>query len=81
MDAPGPARDPEVQHLDDAELAQHHVRGLEVAVHDALLVRVLDPVDDLEEERQCVPTTHRPEAAHQGVQGLTRHVLHHDERV
>ena len=41
-----------VQHLDRPRRRDHHVAGLEVAVHDPGLVRALEAVGDLTRERE-----------------------------
>jgi hypothetical protein len=61
-DAPVPERvgQPEVEHLDDAAVAQEDVPGLEIAVHDALRVRVRDGGRDGHRDRKRLPERERP---------------------
>jgi hypothetical protein len=47
-------RQTEVQHLDFVVWRDLDVRGLEIAVHDALLVRRFQRVGDLMGDRECV---------------------------
>ena len=74
-DRPG---DAEVHHLDLAGAGQHHVAGLDVAVHDPVAVAVLQrpqhPVGDLQRPLGQQP----PVLAQQVAQGPAVHVLHHD---
>lgn len=46
------ARDPPVEDIDLAVITEHEVVGLEVAVHDASIVRELDGEADLRERRE-----------------------------
>ena len=46
------ARDAPVEHVDLAVVAEHDVRGLEIAVHDAARVRELDREADVDERAQ-----------------------------
>ena len=45
-------RQAEVENLDGAVVREHDIRGLEVAVHDAVLVRCLERVGDLPRDGQ-----------------------------
>ena len=47
--------DAEVHHLDVAVLVEHHVLRLDVAVHDALAVRVGERVEELDADGRHVP--------------------------
>jgi len=55
-----------------------HVRRLEIAVNDALLVRVLNGVADVGGERNAVGDGH-PVPFAEGRDGLPANVLHHEE--
>ncbi len=57
---PERVREPEVEHLHGAALAQEHVAGLEVAVRDAVRVRVRDGGRDLDADGERVARAHRP---------------------
>ena len=74
-DRPG---DAEVHHLDVAGPGQHHVAGLDVPVHDAVAVAVVQrpqhPVGDLQRPFRQQP----PVVAQQVAQGPAVDVLHHD---
>ena len=76
-DRPG---DAEVHHLDLGRPGQHHVAGLDVPVHDAVAVAVVQrpqhPVGDLQRPLREQP----PVVAEQFAQGPAVHVLHHDVR-
>ena len=50
----------EVQHLDAPFPGQHHVRGLEVAVDHALLVRSGQSVRELDADEVRSPAHHHP---------------------
>ena len=69
------ARDPEVGDLDRAAAREQHVLRLEVAVRDALALRVSEPgehaLDDAADLRQLEP-------AHELAQRAARDVLHRD---
>ncbi len=54
------ARQPEIQHLHRAVRTYLHVRGLEIAVNDALLVRRLERLGDLPRNRQRLVERKRP---------------------
>ena len=60
-------------------LAQHDVRGLDVAVDDAVLVRVREARQDLADELHRARDRHRP-LPDQLLEILARHEIHHDER-
>ena len=47
-------RDAPVHHVDLAEAADHHVLGLQVAMHDAVRVRERDGIEDAAEHGQPV---------------------------
>ena len=70
--------DAEVRYLDITRAGQHHVRRLDVAVHDAVAVAVVqraqDAVDDLKRALRQQP----PAVAEQIVQRPAVDVLHHD---
>ena len=55
----GELREPEVEHLHGPVLADADVRGLEIAVHDALLVRRFERFGDLAGDRQGLVDRHR----------------------
>jgi hypothetical protein len=82
----GPRRhrlgDPEVDDLAvrlPVDLGHEHVRRLEVAVDDALLVRVLHRAAHLAEERHALAHRERPRVGVLG-DGRARHALHHEVR-
>jgi hypothetical protein len=72
-------RGAEVGHLRDAGLVDDHVAGSQIAVDDALRVRVVDGVADLADEVERPRQVDRAVAIRDGFERLARHVLHHDE--
>jgi hypothetical protein len=60
--APETFREAEVEHLDDTVARQHHVGGLQVAMHDAILVRGLQRRRDLPADAQRFLGGQRPAA-------------------
>ena len=67
---------PEVEHLDRAVRAHLHVRGLEVAMHDPLLVGRLERLGDLPSDRQRLVERKRT-ARDARREVLALHELHH----
>ena len=72
-------RDPEVEQLGDAVSGDEDVGGLDVAVDDQALMRVMDGVAHLPEHRQPLADRQLPLPAVL-VDGRAVHVLHHHER-
>ncbi len=80
---------PPVEHVDLAQLADHHVVGLEVAVHHAAPVRELERVADLREDLEVAPEgvlrVARPgrvlRVVDQRREGHPLDPLHHEDRV
>ena len=70
--------DAEVGHLDGAVLEQHDVVGLDVAVDDAALVRVLERAGDLPGEMQRLPPAERAAALHIHLERDPVDILHHE---
>ena len=68
----------EVEHLDAAVAVDHDVRGLQVAVHDALLVRGLERLGDPEREAGRLLRLERA-ALQPGGERLAGRELHHEE--
>ena len=60
-------------------MRQHHVRRLQISVDKAVIVRVLDRIEHLQEVGDRALAPHRSEAAHDRLQGLAADVLHDDE--
>ena len=56
-------RDAEVENLEVAGGRQHQIRRLDVAVHDRALVRVMQAVGDLRDDRQIPRERHAGRAA------------------
>ena len=76
----GEARQPEVGHLDQASRITQQVRGLDVAVHDAVVVGIREPAGGLEDRLHGVRRGERP-----SVRDLTAEVpsvdeFHHEEQ-
>ena len=69
---------PEVEHLDSLPPGEHHVRALDVAVHDAAAVRVVEGVGHLHRDLERVGHLDRT-TGQAGGEGLALHVLHGDE--
>ena len=72
-----PPRETEVQYLHQATIGQHHVLRLQVTVKDAQRVRRLQPIRDLNADRQYKLQV-RGTALNQRVQRLPGHKLHRD---
>ena len=68
---------PEVHHLDVALRGQHHVRRLQVTVHQPLRVRLVEGFGDLGGDLERAPRRHLP-ARQRRLQRFTGNVLHHD---
>ena len=66
-----------VQHLDAAGRRHHHVRGFEVAMHEAVLVGLGQGVGDRLDDVQDPIEIERPEAGQRGDRRAL-HVLHRD---
>ncbi len=88
------AREPPVEHVDLAVLAEHDVRGLEVAMDDAAAVSEGDPAADVDERVQqrlerirgeSIQQCHAGEPLHDEVRpalGIVAELVHgHDRRV
>jgi hypothetical protein len=72
-------RDPEVHDLRGAVVEQPHVARLDVAVHDAALVRVREPAADLRDDVELLGERQRLARAQQRLEvGAGQH-LHRDE--
>ena len=56
----GELRQPEIQHLHGAVVADLDIRRLEIAMNDPLLVRRLERVRDLTRKRECLSERNRP---------------------
>ena len=70
----------EVEHLHAAVGADLHVRGLQIAMDDALLVRGFERVGDLPRDRQrLIAVAAGPRAMHGG-EVCTLDQLHHQRR-
>ena len=78
---PGPAElgDAEVHDLHRAVLEQADVRGLDVAVHDAVLVREVQAAQHLHHDLQLLLQEERLSRAHQRLEVHAREQLHRDE--
>jgi hypothetical protein len=78
--SPREPRDAPVEHQRLAELPDHHVGGLEIAVHDPAAVGVRDGVGDLHQLRQQPePLLHRLEPRELLAHGAPAHPLHRVE--
>ena len=75
------SRDPEVHDLDVACVADHHVRGLHVSMHDAGAMRVLESRQDPIHEMDGAHRRHRPFAIRQVIERLPGHELHHHQQI
>jgi hypothetical protein len=69
----------EVGHLENAALRQEDVGGAQVAVQDLGLVRVLHPLQDLDDVVQGARDVQALLAVEHGLQALALDVVHHDE--
>lgn len=74
------ARDAEVHHLHRAGVGDDHVRGLDVAVHDAVLVRVGERFQDTRDDDQGLFGTRRLRAEQEVADGAALDQLHDDVR-
>ena len=72
------ARDAEIADLDAPVVVDQDVRGLDVAVHDALLVRVAQPVEELADHLPDLLQREVRLLLHVLEQRLAVHQLHHD---
>ena len=72
-------REPEIQHLHSPVRAQFDVRGLEIAMDDALLVRGFKSFRDLFRDRQCFVERDRP-ASNALRQIVALDEFHHERR-
>jgi len=70
--------DPEVHHLDLAGIGQHHIGGLDVAVHDVVLVRVAQRVQHPNLVLEGALRLDRAALAQQVAQGVPLDQFHHD---
>ena len=70
--------EPEVQNLDAPARGQHHVRALQVAMHDALAVGFLERVEELKRDVDHIAGTERS-VRDTVAERLAFHVLHGDE--
>ncbi|MCY1013979.1 hypothetical protein OV079_52340 [Nannocystis pusilla] len=75
----GRAREAEVQHLDRAVVAHHHVGRLEVAVHETRAMGRLEPAAGADERRH--DRAPRPVLLRPRVEGRAAHELHGDEHL
>ena len=74
------ACDAEVHDLHRAGVGDHHVRGLDVAVNDARLVREVQRRADLGHDRRGIVQAHLPGVLDDVAQGFAVHALHDDVR-
>jgi hypothetical protein len=74
-------REPEIRQARAAATVDHHVRGLEVAMHDALLVHRREPRRQVARQLQPLVGGQPPDASEQRRQVFPVHVLHGQERV
>ena len=72
-------RQPEVEHLHAATLGQENVRGLDVPMDDALLVRGVQGIRDLDRDAENFVGQHRP-ASDSVLYGLSFEQFHGDKR-
>ena len=71
--------DPEVHHLHVPRRFDHQVRGLHVAMNDAVRVGEVESGRDLREQAERLFEAEASPFAQQGLQGLASHELHHHE--
>jgi hypothetical protein len=79
--APVEARDSEVDPLRLAARADHQVGGLDVAMHHAGVVRVLDPVERLMDQRERLLEGQRAAPLESSVQCLALDEFHHQVEI
>jgi hypothetical protein len=72
--------DPEVHDLDRAVVQEPDVRGLDVTVHDVVLVGELQPAADLDHHVELLGQEQRLSGAEQGLQIPAGQELHRDVR-
>jgi hypothetical protein len=76
----GQARDAEVEDLGLARGQEHDVRGLDVAVHDALAMRVVQRLRHPPHDAQGLRPGQGRARGHEGGEGLAFQVLERDEQ-
>ena len=72
-------REAQIEHLDGARFGEHQVRGLHVAVYEALRVRLSETGRRLRHVPRRLRVVQRPVVPHEGLQVGPVHVLHHEE--
>ena len=77
----GQGGEAEVGDADVALAVEHHVRGLEVAVEDALLVRGGEPAAELARDFEGLVGRQPPDAPHERGEVLAVDELHREEQV
>jgi hypothetical protein len=76
----GDLRDPEIEDLDLTRAEHDHVRGLDVAVHDAFLVGEVKPVAELPHDVELVLQAELRLPGDDAPELLALEQLHHDEK-
>ena len=74
---PAQFREPEIEQLHAAR-REHDVRGLQIPVHDAVAMRVVERAGDLHRIRKCLVHRHSP-GRQSGGECFAAEILHHEE--